>query len=242
MAAAQTQPSGEEIVAKVLESDPWGLSGSEITARVSLIDKAGAKSELAFTARSLRHDPPLSKSLVRFTAPPELADAGYLQVQKRDGEDERYLYLPELKRSRRISGSLRSNAFMGTDFSFADLDRRDMRDAAVVVKGEENVGRFPCWRIELTPKRADSQYGRLVMWVRKDIFLALKTECYDKATVLVKTLTVEEVKRIAGRWFISRAKMVNHRDSHSTVLSLEKIVPRTDIPDDEFTVRNLEKG
>src|SRR5262245_13916423 len=117
-AAAETPSlSADQVVARVLESDPWGLNGGEITASVVLTDKRGSRRELAFVAASRQHDPPLSKSLVRFSSPPDLAGAGFLQIQHRDGDDDRYLYLPALKRSRRISGNSRSNAFMGTDFS-----------------------------------------------------------------------------------------------------------------------------
>ena len=92
--------SAAEIVANVLESDPWGLNGAEVTASAILTDKRGSKRTLSFVAASKRHDPPLSKSLVRFSAPPDLAGAGFLQIQRRDADDDRFLFLPALKRAR----------------------------------------------------------------------------------------------------------------------------------------------
>ena len=124
--AATTKPTVQEIVARLLDADPWGLGGTILSARATLKDKQGATSELSFSARSRRYSPPFSKTLVRFTAPADIAGAGFLQIQNREGDDERFLFLPELKRSRRISGNLRGSSFMGTDFSFADLDRRDL--------------------------------------------------------------------------------------------------------------------
>jgi outer membrane lipoprotein-sorting protein len=238
-AAADPQPS--EILSKVLEADPWGLSGAEVTARAIVKDSRGGTRELAFSGRSLRYAPPLSKGIVRFTAPADIAGVGFLQVQKKDDDDDRWLFLPELKRSRRIAGDTRGQAFMGTDFSYADLDRKDLRYSNVRGKGEEAIGKFACWKLDVTPQSPDAPYARAELWVRKDNFVPLKTTLYNKAGVLLKTLTTQEVRRVSGRWFITRSVMVDHQQNRQTELVIEKVTPRDDIPDAEFTVRNLEK-
>jgi Outer membrane lipoprotein-sorting protein len=240
-ASAEVAPSAQDVVAKVLEADPWGLNGATVTAHATLTDKRGAKSELALVAKSKRYDPPLSKSIVRFSAPPDLAGAGFLQVQKRDGDDLRYLFLPELKRSRRISGNLRGNSFMGTDFSFADLDRRDLRDGEARFTGDEPVGTWPCYLVDVVPRREDAQYSHIAMWVRKDNYLTLRTKMFDKGGVLEKTFDALEVKRVSGQWFISKSRMQDLQHEHTTELVLDDIEVKSDIDDDEFTVRALEK-
>jgi len=164
-----------------------------------------------------------------------------LQVEKEDGDDDRYLFLPDLKRSRRISGNLRGNSFMGTDFSFADLDRHDLRDSDSQLGGDENVAKWPCFVVHVQPKRDDAQYSRLEMWVRKDNYLPLRIKMFDKARVLVKTLEVVEVRRVAGRWFISKSTMHDLQHEHTTELMLDEIDPVGSVSDDEFTVRALEK-
>ena len=83
--------------------------------------------------------------------------------------------------------------------------------------------------------------ARIALWVRKDGFVPLKWVMYDKAGVLFKTLVARETRLVNGRWFISKSTMTNHVEGHSTDLDLQRIVGRDDIPDDEFTVRNLEK-
>lgn len=234
-------PSAQNIVAKMLDADPWGTSGAIVTAHASLKDKRGTTSELSFSARSRRHDGSLSKSIVRFTAPADLAGAGFLQIQNREQDDDRFLFLPELKRSRRISGSLRGSSFMGTDFSFADLDRRDFRDSKATSKADEDIARFPCFHIDVVSNRADSPYAHIEVWVRKDNYLPLKMEMFDRAQVKVKTFTAQEVKRVSGHWYITRSHMVDHVQSHTTDLTLDSITPTSDVADDEFSVRNLEK-
>jgi Outer membrane lipoprotein-sorting protein len=233
--------SARQILDRVLDADPFGLSGAIVEARALLKDKNGSSSQLSFQARSRRHDPPYAKSLVRFTAPPDLAGAGFLQVQNRGSDDDRYLFLPELKRSRKISGDLRGSSFMGTDFSYADFDRRDLREATLTMKPDEQVGKFSCYVVEVVPRRSDSPYSKLTTWIRKDNYLPLKITMDDRAGVLVKTLTALEIRRISDQWYITRARMVDHGRSHTTELYLDRVVPQSDVPDDEFTVRSLEK-
>jgi hypothetical protein len=234
-------PDANTIVQRMLGSDPWGLSGAEITARLRITDKSGAKSDLVYTSKSLQYDPPLSKGVVRFSAPPDLAGAAFLQIQKKDGDDERFLFLPELKRSRRIAGNLRSGAFMGTDFTFADLDRRDLRQSQAVIKTKEKVGSFSCFVVDVVPKASDSEYSHVEVWVREDNFLPLRMKMYDRAKVHLKTFDALETKRVSGAWFISKSRMSNHQAKHSTELFLEQIALKASYPEDEFSVRSLEK-
>lgn len=230
-----------EILKQVLSSDPWGLSGAEISARLILTDKSGSKSTLAYSGKSMQYAPPLSKSVVRFSAPADLAGAAFLQIQKSDGDDERFLFLPELKRSRRIAGGLRSGAFMGTDFTFADLDRRDMRNSVATLKAKENVGKLSCYLIDIVPRSSESDYSHVEMWVKEDSFLPLRMKMYDRAKIHLKTFEAIETKRVSGVWFISKSRMINHQQKHSTELLLEQIAVRTSLPDEEFSVRSLEK-
>jgi hypothetical protein len=239
--AADRAPSAEELIAKFIESDPWGMGGAVLTARATLKDKRGATSELVFTARSRRHDPPYAKSMVRFSAPADIAGAGFLQIQNRGADDDRFLFLPELKRSRRISGNLRGSSFMGTDFSFADLDRRDFRESRATRRPDENIGKYLCFHIEATPSRSDSPYGSVEVWLRQDNYLPLKMAMFDRAHVLLKTFTAMEVKRVSGHWYITKSRMEDHLQSHSTELVLTEVAPSADLPDQDFTVRNLEK-
>lgn len=232
--------SANDIVQKVWDSDPWGLAGAVVSATITLTDRGGKQRRLEFVARSRRYDPPNSKWLVRFTSPPDLAGAGFLQIQRRNSDDDRYLFLPDLKRSRRISGSLRSSSFIGTDFCFADLDRRDFREGMASLQGEESIAAFPCYHVDIVPSRSDSPYSRLELWVRKDNYLPLKIVHFDKAGVLLKEFRALEVKRVSGQWFVTRSRMTNVRDNHVTDLDLEQIEVDA-VPDDLFTVRELEK-
>ncbi|HVZ33031.1 MAG TPA: outer membrane lipoprotein-sorting protein [Polyangiaceae bacterium] len=234
-------PSAEEVVRKILESDPLGLYGSQIKASAILTDKRGATSELSFTAISKRVEASISESVVRFSAPPDLAGAGFLQIQNRTGDDDRFLFLPALGRTRRISGNLRGSSFMGTDFSFADLDRRDLREGQAKSLSIEKIGAYSCYVVDVVPRRDDSPYSHLEMWVRGDNFLVLRTKMYNLANVHVKTFEAQEIRRVKGNWFVSRSLMTDHRIGHTTLLVLQEIIVNPQIGQDEFSVRALER-
>ncbi len=237
--AAMTAP---QIVAKVAESDPWGLGGAEVNAKAIVTEKSGKSRALVFDAKSRRTAPPLGKSIITFQAPADVAGMKFLQIQNADTDDERFLYTPELKRSRRIAGSNRSESFMGTDFSYADLDGRDLRQSTSVLKADETIGKFDCYHLDVTPKSADAVYSRIELWVRKDNFVPLKQIMFDKKNAPVKTMMTKEIQRHAGRWFITGSKMTDNGTGRQTELVLEKIDRREDIPLDNFSVRAIEKG
>jgi outer membrane lipoprotein-sorting protein len=74
-----------------------------------------------------------------------------------------------------------------------------------------------------------------------DNFLPLKMKLFDRSSALLKTFSVQEMRRVAGHWYITKSLMVDHLQGHETALTVDKITPAVDIPDEEFTVRNLEK-
>ena len=231
----------QAVLQMVLASDPWGFSDAEVVTHAVMNDRHGSTSELRFSALSRRYDPPLSKTIARLLEPADLAGTGFLQTQRRDADDDRWLFLPELKRSRRISGALRTSSFLGTDMSFAEIDRRDLRDGKPALNGEETLAARPCWRLIITGTRGDSEYSKIELWVRQDNGLPVLWKMYDRSNQLFKTLAAEEVQRVGGRWFITRSRMTNLREQHQTLWILEQVTPRADISDDEFTLRNLEK-
>ena len=238
---AEAGPSAKEVIHHTLESNHWGFSAAKVQARAVLVDRRGRKSTLVFKGISRKWKGYLTKGLVRFSSPPNLAGAGFLQIEQDSRDDDRFIYLPALKRSRRVAGSQRSNAFMGTDFNYADLDRRDWRTGKAVLRGDTKIGKFPCYHITITPTRRDSPYSRIEIDVRKDNWVPLKIQLYDKAKVLYKVLEVFQLRRIKGQWFISKSRMKNLREKHTTTLFLTKIEPTDKIPDSEFTVQRLER-
>jgi hypothetical protein len=231
---------GRAIAQKVIENDMGGVAGLELEAHFTIKDRAGASSDLAFYSLGQRYEGNLTRSVLRFTAPQDVAGAAFLQIQKKDDDDERHLFLPALKKARRIAGASRSQSFMGTDLYYADLDGKDWREGDVGLVGEENCSSATCWHVLVTPKPG-GPYQKFDAWVRQDNFIVTKVVVYDRDGNLLKTRVVQEIRKVQNRFFPSKALITNNKDGHSTLLTYDKIVIRASIPNDEFTLRSLEK-
>lgn len=240
--AASPALTAAQIVNKVSESGSWLSAGAEVSAKAVVTDKGGKTRELAFEGKSRSAGPTIGKSVITFLAPADVAGMKFLQIQNSSSDDERFLYTPDLKRTRRIAGSNRADAFLGTDFSYADIDMRDLRQSNAVSAPDEKMGRFDCYRVTATPTNADAVYGKIDLWVRKDNFLPLKSVMYDKRSNLVKTLVAKEVQRHGDRWFVTDSRMTDHTTGRTTQLVLDKLERKTDIPLDTFSLRAIEKG
>jgi hypothetical protein len=238
---AHSELSAQQIIDQMLEADPWGLSGAEVVGSATVRDQGGATKVIRFGSRSRRHGKNLSKSLVRITAPADLKGVGLLQIQNQDSDDERHLFLPDLKRARRIVGASRSGSFVGTDFSYGDMDRKDIRQSKAVLKGQVKLGKHDTYHLEITPTGKDALYARMESWVRTDNFVPLKSQMYGKSGALLKTQTAQEIQRVSGRWFIMKSLMVSENERRQTELVLEKVTVNDKIDDGEFTVQNLER-
>jgi len=184
-----------------------------------------------------------TKSVMVFLKPADVTGVGYLSfVYDAEGkDDDRWLYMPALKKSRRISGSSGGDYFMGTDFTYDDMSGHKTDDYEHKLLGTENQDGKTCWKIESTPKQKSS-YSKFVSWVDQESLLQTKAEFYDKQGALLKVLTVSEIEKINGFWTAKKMEMVNMQKKHTTVLLTKKIEFNKDIPDSFFRVSSLESG
>jgi Outer membrane lipoprotein-sorting protein len=241
-ARADAPQTAEQIIDRMLGQDAFGWDEAETTVRMTLVDGAGKKSERVMENLRRRKNGQL-QSIVRFRAPAEVAGTAFLMLENAKGESEQHIYLPGLKRTRRIVGREREGSFMGSDFSYADFERRDTRASAHKRLADEDVGGVKTYLIESTPsKGAESSYGKIETWVRQDNFLPLRIKFYDKSGNLQKTLYTKRIRTMEGRPVIVEAQMVNKQTNHSTELVVDNLRPRKDLPDTAFTPTALEHG
>ncbi len=241
-ARAQAPQTAEQISERMLAQDPFGWYEPETTVRLTLTDKAGSKKERVMDNLRRRKDGQL-QSVVRFRAPQEVAGTAFLMLERKSGESEQHIYLPGLKRTRRIVGREREGSFMGSDFSYADFERRDTRDSTQKRLPDEDLGGVKTYVIESTPKKLEnSAYSKIETWVRQDNFLPLRIRFYDKTGKLLKTYYTKRIRTMEGRPVIVEAQMVNKQTGHTTELVVDNLRPRNSIPDTAFTPTALEHG
>ena len=126
-----------------------------------------------------------SKMVLRFTAPAEVKGVALLVVNHPDRASDQWMWTPAIERDRRIALQDRSTRFFGTDFSFEDLEERDVDQYDYTLVGDETIDGAPCWKIQSTPKQTkSSQYTRSIVWIRKDNYAIARIENYIKDQVV----------------------------------------------------------
>src|SRR5580765_1087223 len=122
-----------------------------------------------------------SKTILRFTVPAEVKGVALLVVNHPERASDQWMWTPGIERDRRIALQDRSQRFFGTDFSFEDMEERDVDQFDYTLAGEDTVGGVSCWKIQSTPKQGkSSQYTRSLVWIRKDNYLIVQIENYIK--------------------------------------------------------------
>jgi len=235
--------TAKQIVDKSMQHSYLGKDGSQATVRMTLTSRRGAQRRRTLLIWSVRVAK-RTRSLVRITAPADVRGTSFLFKENASGRDDMWLYIPALKRTRRIVGKARQGRFLGSDFTYADLEARGLKGATHKRLADSKISRFACYVIEARPKAGSgSAYSRIVAWIRKDNFVAIRLKMYDKRGKLTKKLFVRRLGRSrSGQPVIKETRMVSQQSGTSTllrVLTTKSLAGRTS---GLFTVRNLARG
>jgi hypothetical protein len=225
------------------------VSSMQFDSVMTLINDKGQRRERTSTnIVKLQPNGVDSKFLITFSTPADIKGTGFLQVEHIDGDDDLWIYLPALKKSRRLVANNKKDSFVGSDFSYGDISLPKVDQYHHTLLRSETIDGSDCYVIESTPAndtvRSNSGYGRKITWVRKDNFLESKVEYYDLANRLLKTQIIQKPQLVEpqkGRWFALYREMTNQQTGHRTTLSIEKVNAGVKAPDDIFTVRSIER-
>ena len=239
--AQSAELTGQDIMVKV-ENCPDG-DDRTMTMNMTLINKRGKTRERTVLSFSKDYGKD-SKALIYFKKPADVKGTGFLSWEYDDPnkDDARWLYLPALKKVRRISGSSKNDYFMGTDFTYDDLGDRSVDEDDHELLSEEKIDGNTCWVIESKPKNKDDMYSKVIRWIRQDALMPVKVEFYDKQDNLLKILTISDIRKQDGFWTAFRMKMDNVQDKHKTILEITEMYYNQDLKDNFFKVSTLESG
>jgi len=180
-----------------------------------------------------------SKVVIRFTEPAEVRGVALLIVNHPDRASDQWMWTPALERDRRIALQDRSTRFFGTDFSFEDLEERDVDQFDYTLVGEEAVDGAACWTIQSVPKQTrSSQYTRSINWIRKDNYAWARIDSYVNNDV-VRRLEFHDIRNVQGVWTARETAMTDLRRGSITRLALEKMEYNAPLKDSEFTLEAL---
>ena len=185
-----------------------------------------------------------TKSVMVFKAPADVKETAFLQYEydAMDREDDRWLYMPALRKVRRISGSSNDDYFMGSDFTYDDMgDRNVDEDTHTLLRSEVRDG-HDCWVLESVPVDSDDMYSKKTSWIRKDALVPLRIDYYDHHGELMKTLTLSDIKQIDGFWISLHREMKHYQLNHKTILTMDDIKFNSGIKDSIFRVSSIQRG
>lgn len=182
-----------------------------------------------------------SKAIIRFTAPAEVKGVALLVVNHPDRASDQWMWTPSIGRDRRIALQDRSTRFFGTDFSFEDLEERDVDQYDYKLTGEQPIDGAPCWKIEARPRESkSSQYTLSRIWIRKDNYVPAQYENYIKDQ-LVRRLHETDIANVQGIWTARTLEMTDLRRNSRTILRIERLQYNVPMKDADFTLQALRR-
>ena len=182
-----------------------------------------------------------SKAVLRFTAPAEVKGVALLIVNHPERASDQWMWTPAIERDRRIALQDRSTRFFGTDFSFEDLEERDVNQYDYALLGDDAVDGATCWKIQSTPKQSkSSQYTKSIVWIRKDNYAFARIENYAKAEV-VRRLNYSDIRNVQGIWTARVMEMADLRRQSRTRLTLDRLEYNVPLNDDDFTLQAIRR-
>ena len=183
-----------------------------------------------------------SKAVLRFTAPAEVKGVALLIVNHTDRASDQWMWTPAIERDRRIAAQDRSTRFFGTDFSFEDLEERDVDQFDYKLLGDDTIDGAACWKIESKPKESkSSQYTSSLVWVRKDNYAVAQIEDYSK-TKLIRRIHYSDIQNVSGIWTPRTVEVYDANRKSRTVLKLEKLEYNVPMKNEDFTLEGLRRG
>lgn len=241
-------PEAREIMKKVDARDDGDNRRSDM--EMVLIDKKGnqrIRKIKSFTKD--RGDDTLR--LMFFSHPADVKNTGFLtfDYDNPEKDDDQWLYLPALRKTKRIASSDKTSAFMGSDFSYADMTKRELENYDFTLLKESKVGKHNVWLIRSIPKnkRVIDQFGytKTVSFIRKDNYVVIRAVNWVKEGNKLKYMDIRKLNLIDGIWVATEMHMTTKKDKrtlHKTIMRFSNVRFDQELKDNAFTVRQLEKG
>ena len=241
-AARSAEEKGLEIAR---EADRRTNGYVDFTAEMEMIlkNKHGRTSSRKIRIRTLEVEGDGDKSISIFDSPRDVKGTAFLTWSHKTGDDDQWLYLPALKRVKRISSRNKSGSFMGSEFAYEDISSEELEKYSYKWIRDEVYNGLECFVIERYPvNKKYSGYTRLLTWIDKKEYNPLKIDYYDRKNSLLKTLTFNGYKKYSGKfWKPEEMMMVNHQNGKSTKLVWRDYKFQTGLKERDFSKNSLKR-
>lgn len=218
---------------------------NDFTADILMIlkNRQGEESRRQIRIRTLEVKGDGDKSLSIFDDPADVKGTAMLTYSHKTRPDDQWLYLPALKRVKRIASNNKSGPYMGSEFAYEDLGSQEVEKYTYRHLRDEVYGGLDCFVIERVPVDEYSGYTRQIMWLDKKEYRPMKVEFYDRKNALLKTLTYSGYRKyLENHWRPDEMSMVNQQTGKSTLIQWRNYRFRTGLSDKDFEVNDLQRA
>ena len=238
------QTPEEKGLAIAVETDKrdtgWQNSSTEMF--MTLRNAQGQESKRQMRTKTLEVSGDGDKSLTIFVQPRDVKGTAFLSFTHSKQPDDQWLYLPALKRVKRISSANKSGPFMGSEFAYEDISSQEVDKYTYKYLRDEKIDGKDCFVMERKPTYEHSGYTRLMTWMDKEMYQARKIEFYDRKDTLLKTLNISGHKQYLGKfWRAHKMEMTNHQTKKSTILEWKDYQFKTGLNSRDFDKNALKR-
>ncbi len=232
--------SGKEIIEEVYYRPQGDDQESSLT--MTLINSRGDQ-RVREIRQFMKDLGEVEKSIMFFTSPADVTDTSFMNWSYADGsDDDQWIYLPSIRRVRRISSDSKTDRFMGSDFTYDDLGDRHPEDDTHERLPDETIDGLDCYVVESKSKDPDYLYSRTVTWIDRETLIGVQKEFYDRDGDLLKVLTVKNHEHISGFDIITHSEMHDVQRDHRTIMELNDVQINTGVSENMFTERMMSRG
>ncbi len=231
--ASADEQRGLEIARKV-ENYNDGYKSERSTMEMTLINahKDKTRRKMSSVIRETSKDG--DKSRIEFQWPADVKGTRMLTWTHKRGNDDQWLYLPAIKRVKRITSRSKSGSFMGSEFAYEDLGSQEVEKFRHSFLADETLGGRKVWKVQRIPRDKKSGYTKQIVWLDKGYMGAVKMDYYDRRGSLLKTATFSQYRKHGKYWRADRLEMVNHQTRKRSVLEWKNRKLGVSIDEDEF--------
>lgn len=226
-------------------SNAMEIKSMEMASTLKIIDNKG-RERVRKTVNATKEFEGVTKSLVKFTAPADVQGTALLIFDHEDQADDMWIYLPALRKTRRIVSSEKGKSFMGSEFSNADMTKPNLDDFEYQILASETMDGEEFWKIETLCKDEDIEdengYSKRISWIEKNTFLVHKMEFYDLDGELHKIQYIKDFRlQSEGKYFAFYMEKENVQNGRKSIMIIDQFQAGSSMTESAFTPTMLSK-